>query len=87
MANFTPGELAERAHAEIGAAGDALLRANSLLVVIRKAMADGNLDGLCAHSLVETAIELTGVYAERAEAEADFFDEVAHVKASEVHRG
>ncbi|TAM02180.1 MAG: hypothetical protein EPN70_17520 [Paraburkholderia sp.] len=76
MANLTPAKLAERARAEISAAADALLRTNALLVVIKKAVDESNLDGLCAHSLIETALELTGVYAERADAEADFFAEV-----------
>jgi hypothetical protein len=78
MANLSSPELAKRANAELHAAADALLRANALLVVIKRAVDDRNLDGLCAPSLIETAIELTGVYAERADAESSFFSEVGN---------
>jgi hypothetical protein len=78
MSNPSSPELAKRASAELHAAADALLRANALLAVIKRAVEDSDLDGLCAHSLIETSIELTRVYAERAEGEADFFAEAVN---------
>lgn len=82
ISNFTisPVEgLPKRAGDELRAAADALLRANAQLVVVKKAIEAGDLDGFCAFSLVETALELTGTYAERAENEADFFTAMAEV--------
>ncbi|OMW13632.1 hypothetical protein AQ962_03615 [Burkholderia pseudomallei] len=82
ICNFTISPvdgLPRRAGDELHAAADALLRANAQLVVIKKAIESGDLDRFCAFSLVETALELTGTYAERAENEADFFTAMAEV--------
>ena len=82
ISNFTISpveELPKRAGDELRAAAGALLRANAQLVVIKKAIEACDKDGLCAFSLVETALELTGTYAERAEGGADFFAAMAEV--------
>ncbi|MFG6907315.1 hypothetical protein ACGY1B_22960 [Burkholderia pseudomallei] len=82
ISNFTitPADgLAKRAGAELRAAADALLRANAQLVIVKKAIEAGDLDGFCALSLVDTALELTGTYAERVDGEADFFAAMAEV--------
>lgn len=70
--------LAARAHSALSDAADALLRANALLFVIKKAVNTGQVDDLCAYSLIDTALEVTGWYAERADSEADFFAEARH---------
>lgn len=67
-----------KAASELKAAGEALLQANALLVVIKKAFDEGRLDDLCAPSLVDIGIELTGIYAQRADDSANLFAEANH---------
>jgi hypothetical protein len=71
-------KVTKRASDELRAAGDALSRVNALLNVIEYAVSAGEIDKFSVPSLIETAIELTSVYAERAEGAAEFFVEVNH---------
>lgn len=71
--------MAKRAAEELRAASEALLRTNALLGVIQYAVSEGVTDKFSAYTLINIAIEISGVYAERAENQSDFFSEVSHV--------
>ncbi|MFM0058695.1 hypothetical protein PQR64_24020 [Paraburkholderia phytofirmans] len=76
MATNTKTGLAERAHRELPAAGDALFRVRALLNLIQIAMDEGGELKCNISSLVATGIELAATYAERADGEAEYFSDI-----------
>lgn len=74
-------DLVRRAAQELTAAGEALLRAGTLLEVIRHVVTSGDRERFNLLNLVDTAIEQTSTYANRAldEAEAISPRETDHV--------
>ena len=74
----TPSDMASHACEELRDAANALLRTNALLLVVQRAFNEQDLDRRCVRALMDTAIELTAIYAERGAAEADYFEGVRH---------
>ena len=70
-------KIAKRAHAELGSAMVALQRASALFSAIELAINSGDKD--LPFLLAQVGAETTAVYAERCDAEADFFDGASHV--------
>jgi hypothetical protein len=76
MAANTKAGIAERAHRELLAAGDALFRLPALLNVIQIAMEEGGELKSDLNLLAARGIELAATYGERAGGEAEYFSDI-----------